>query len=160
MAKVVSTAYVDDIDGSEASGPVDFSLDGKDYTIDLSDSNAARLRDALASFVASARRASGTGRRRLTSSSPQRSASGRSREETQEIRAALRELGYSVKDRGRIPAELLAAYEARTPADHSPDASVAGADQEPKARRSRKKVKEPVDGADETDGKAVQFRSA
>jgi hypothetical protein len=165
MAKVVSTAYVDDLDGSEATGPVDFSLDGKDYTIDLSDSNAARLRDALASFVASARRASGTGRRRLTSSSPQRSspqrsASGRSREETQEIRAALRELGYSVKDRGRIPAELLAAYEARTPADHSPDASVAGADQEPKARRSRKKVKEPVDGADETDGKVVQFRSA
>jgi hypothetical protein len=96
----------------------------------------------------------------LTSSSPQRSASGRSREETQEIRAALRELGYSVKDRGRIPAELLAAYEARTPADHSPDASVAGADQEPKTRRSRKKVKEPVDGADETDGKVVQFRSA
>jgi hypothetical protein len=160
MAKVVSTAYVDDLDGSEASGPVDFSLDGKDYTIDLSDSNAARLRDALASFVASARRASGTGRRRLTSSSPSRSASGRSREETQEIRAALRELGYSVKDRGRIPAELLAAYEARTPADHSPDASVAGADQEPKTRRSRKKVKEPVDGADETDGKVVQFRSA
>ena len=35
MAKVVSTAYVDDLDGSEASGPVDFSLDGKDYTIDL-----------------------------------------------------------------------------------------------------------------------------
>ena len=160
MAKVVSTAYVDDLDGSEATGPVDFSLDGKDYTIDLSDSNAARLRDALAAFVASARRASGTGRRRLTSSSPQRSASGRSQEETQEIRAALRELGYSVKDRGRIPAELLAAYEARTPADHSPDASVAGADQEPKARRSRKKVKEPVDGADETDGKVVQFRSA
>ena len=74
MAKVVSTAYVDDLDGSEASGPVDFSLDGKDYTIDLSDSNAARLRDALAVFVASARRASGSGRRQ--SSSPQRSASG------------------------------------------------------------------------------------
>ena len=160
MAKVVSTAYVDDLDGSEASGPVDFSLDRKDYTIDLSDSNAARLRDALASFVASARRASGTGRRRLTSSSPQRSASGRSREETREIRAALRELGYSVKDRGRIPSEFLAAYEARTPADHSSDASAAGADQEPKTRRSRKKVKEPIDGADETDGKVVQFPSA
>ena len=119
MAKVVSTAYVDDLDGSEATGPVDFSLDGKDYTIDLSDSNAARLRDALAAFVASARRASGTGRRRGTSSSPKRSASGRSREETQEIRAALRELGYSVKDRGRIPSEILAAYEARTPAGQS-----------------------------------------
>ena len=133
MAKVVSTAYVDDLDGSEATGPVDFSLDGKDYTIDLSDSNAARLRDALASFVASARRASGTGRRRLTSSSPQRSspqrsASGRSREETQEIRAALRELGYIVNDRGRIPSELFAAYEARTLADHFSDASAARAE--------------------------------
>jgi hypothetical protein len=160
MAKVVSTAYVDDLDGSEASGPVDFSLDGKDYTIDLSDSNAARLRDALASFVASARRASGTGRRRLTSSSPQRSTSGRSREETQEIRAALRKLGYTVKDRGRIPAELLTVYEARTPADHSSDAFAAGAEQEPKTRRSRKKVKESIDGAGETDGKVVQFRSA
>jgi hypothetical protein len=68
-AKVVSTAYVDDLDGSEASGPVDFRLDGKDYTIDLSDSNAARLRDAFAAFVASARRASGTGRLRLTTRS-------------------------------------------------------------------------------------------
>jgi Lsr2 len=121
MAKVVSTAYVDDLDGSEASGPVDFSLDGKDYTIDLSDSNAARLRDALASFVTSARRASGSGRRQ--SSSLQRSASGRSREETQEIRSVLRELGYEVKDRGRVSSDLLAAYETRTPAPGSPATS-------------------------------------
>jgi hypothetical protein len=149
MAKVVSTAYVDDLDGSEASGPVDFSLDGKDYTIDLSDSNAARLRDALASFVASARRASGSGRRQ--SSSPQRSASGRSREETQEIRSVLRELGYEVKDRGRVSSALLAAYEARTPAPGK------SSDKQPKAQRSRKKT--TGDGA-EANGNVVEFRSA
>jgi hypothetical protein len=149
MAKVVSTAYVDDLDGSAASGPVDFSLDGKNYTIDLSDSNAARLRDALASFVASARRASGSGRRQ--SSSPQRSASGRSREETQSIRAGLRELGYDVKDRGRIPSDLLAAYETGTPAPGKTS------DEQPKAKRSRKKSTD--DGA-EANGNVVEFRSA
>ena len=66
-----------------------------------------------------------------------------------------------MKDRGRIPAELLAAYEARTPRLITlPNASVAAAEQESKTRRSRKKVKEPVDGAGETDGKVVQFHSA
>ena len=149
MAKVVSTAYVDDLDGSEASGPVDFSLDGKDYTIDLSDSNAARLRDALAFFVASARRASGSGRRQ--SSSPQRSASGRSREETQEIRSVLRELGYEVKDRGRVPSDFLAAYETRTPAPGKPS------EQQPKAKRSGKKS---TDDSTAANGNVVEFRSA
>jgi hypothetical protein len=148
MAKVVSTAYVDDLDGSEASGPVDFSLDGKDYTIDLSDSNAARLRDALASFIASARRASGSGRRQ--SSSPRPSASGRSREETQEIRSVLRELGYEVKDRGRVSSDLLAAYEARSPAPGK------SSDEQPKAKRSRKKT---TDGVTEANGNVVEFRS-
>jgi hypothetical protein len=149
MAKVVSTAYVDDLDGSEASGPVDFSLDGKDYTIDLSDSNAARLRDALASFIASARRAGGSGRRQI--SSPQRSASGRSREETQEIRSVLRELGYEVKDRGRVSSDLLAAYETRTPAPGK------SSDEQPKAKRSRKKT---TDRGTEANENIVEFRSA
>ena len=40
MAQQASVQYVDDLDGSAASGPVDFSLDGKGYTIDLSDTNA------------------------------------------------------------------------------------------------------------------------
>lgn len=149
MAKVVSTAYVDDLDGSEASGPVDFSLDGKDYTIDLSDSNAARLRDALASYIASARRASRSDRRQ--SSSRQRSGSGRSREETQEIRSVLRELGYEVKDRGRVPSDLLAAYETRTPAPGK------SSDEQPKARRSGRKATD--DGA-VANGNVVEFRSA
>lgn len=148
MAQVVSTSYVDDLDGSEASGEVDFALDGKAYAIDLSDSNAARLRDALAPFVAAARRAGGSGRRRSTS--PQRSASGRSREETQEIRAGLRELGYHVKDRGRIPTELLAAYETRTPA---PDVET------PKAEK-KKGRKKAANAGDALDGQVVEFRSA
>ena len=54
MAQKVDVKYVDDLDGSDASGTVAFALDGKSYEIDLSDDNAARLRDSLASFVAAA----------------------------------------------------------------------------------------------------------
>jgi Lsr2 len=43
---------VDDLDGSEAGETMSFSLDTKDYVIDLPDPNAAKLRDALAPFVA------------------------------------------------------------------------------------------------------------
>ena len=141
MAQVVSTSYVDDLDGSQASGAVDFSLDGKSYAIDLSDSNAARLRDALAPFVSAARRGGSPQRR----SAPARQASGRSREETQEIRSTLRELGYSVKDRGRIPADLLAAYETRTSA--------------PQAEKKSRKKGSAAERTDDTDGKVVQFSS-
>ena len=142
MAQVVSTSYVDDLDGSQASGAVDFSLDGKSYAIDLSDSNAARLRDALAPFVSAARRAGGSAQRR---SAPARQASGRSREETQEIRSTLRGLGYSVKDRGRIPADLLAAYETRTSA--------------PQAEKKSRKKGSAAGRTDDTDGKVVRFSS-
>jgi Lsr2 len=50
---------VDDLDGSEAGETMSFPLDTKDYVIDLSDLNAAKLRDALAPFVAAARRSGG-----------------------------------------------------------------------------------------------------
>ena len=46
------------------------------------------------------------------------------------MRGWLRENGYTVKDRGRVPAEFVAAYQARTPA-------VAATDR-PATRQSRK----------------------
>lgn len=53
---------VDDIDGSRADETVSFMLDGVAYEIDLSAANAARLREALADYVARARRLSRTRR--------------------------------------------------------------------------------------------------
>ena len=82
MAQQVSVQYVDDLDGSAASGPVDFSLDGKGYTIDLSDTNASKLREILTPFVTAARRPSGSAHRPIAS--PARSSGpSRSRDETQ-----------------------------------------------------------------------------
>ena len=115
MAQKVDVKYVDDLDGSAASGTVSFALDGRSYEIDLSDDNAARLRDSLASFVAAARR-SGTATRRgrgqrgagEAESTPTRS----SREETAAIRTWARENGHEVSERGRIPKAVVQAYQA------------------------------------------------
>jgi len=59
MAQRVQVQMVDDLDGSEASQTVPFSLDGVTYEIDLSEENASALRDELARYVASARRIGG-----------------------------------------------------------------------------------------------------
>jgi Lsr2 len=132
MAQQVSIQYVDDLDGSAASGPVDFSLDGKGYTIDLSDTNASKLREILTPFVTAGRRAGGSARR--SSASPARSGGpSRSRDEVQAMRGWLRDNGYTVKDRGRVPRELIAAYETRTPAVAATDRSAAR-----KSRKGRK----------------------
>src|SRR4051812_4614561 len=47
MAQQWTVRFIDDLDGSDASGTFDFSLEGRAYQIDLSDDNAAKLRDAL-----------------------------------------------------------------------------------------------------------------
>jgi hypothetical protein len=114
VAQQVAVSLVDDIDGSPAKETVQFNLDNRGpYEIDLNGSNASRLRDALAPFVAAARRAGG----RTQRSAPARQASGRSREETQEIREWLRANGWKVSDRGRIRSDQLSAYENKT---HAP----------------------------------------
>ena len=56
MATLTTVTVVDDLDGSEAAESVEFALDGVAYEIDLSEDNAEKLRDALAGYVAGARR--------------------------------------------------------------------------------------------------------
>jgi len=109
VARVTQVSLVDDIDGSVASSTVGFSLDGKTYELDLSDKNAGKLRDALAPFVASARRSDG---RRRSSGGPKMTLkSATDRERTAAIREWAREHGHKVADRGRIPGNVLEAYE-------------------------------------------------
>lgn len=109
MAQKVTVSLIDDLDGDRAEETVEFGLDGKTYEIDLSSSNADKLRDALSGYVAAARKA---GRRRAGSApgtAPVRRA-GVDREQNQAIREWARKRGMKVSDRGRIPAEVLDAY--------------------------------------------------
>jgi hypothetical protein len=110
MAQKVTVTLVDDLDGTDAEETVEFGLDGAAYQIDLSEENAERLRDALAEYVDHARRSGG--RKRATArpaGRPVRPASA-DREQNQAIRAWARKQGMKVSDRGRIPSEVIDAY--------------------------------------------------
>ena len=73
MAQTVIVKLTDDIDGGEADETISFALNGENYEIDLSATNAARLRDAFAPFIEKGRK-SGRGdsksRARGSSASP------------------------------------------------------------------------------------------
>lgn len=107
MAQKVQIVLEDDIDGGEATQTVTFALDGASYEIDLNDANADKLRGAFAPFVGHARKVTGAARRgRRTAAAP---AGGTS---AKEIRDWARSNGHAVPERGRIPAEVRAAFEA------------------------------------------------
>ena len=106
MAQKVNIVLVDDIDGSEATETISFGLDGTSYEIDLSDKNAAALRDALAPYVGHGRKVGGAARRGRRSSV---TALGPS---SKEIRDWARSNGYEVSDRGRVSAEIRQAFDA------------------------------------------------
>ncbi len=105
MAQRVNIVLVDDIDGSDASETVSFGLDGTSYEIDLNDKHAAKLRDALATYVGHARKVGGGRRTRSKAAA----ATGSS---AKEVREWARANGHTVPDRGRIPADIREAYEA------------------------------------------------
>ena len=60
MAQQTTVRFIDDLDGSDAAGTFDFAIGARQYQIDLSDENAAKLRDALAPHVGAARKAAAT----------------------------------------------------------------------------------------------------
>jgi Lsr2 len=107
MAKKVQVLLVDDIDkSSPADETVSFSLDGVSYEIDLTSDNAARLRNDLSEWIGHAERTGGrrsSGRPAGKGSSPKADLGA--------VRAWARENGHQVSDRGRISADVQAAYD-------------------------------------------------
>ncbi len=112
MAQNVVVQLVDDIDGTaikDGSGEsINFALDGVSYEIDLVDRNAKKLRDAMAPYLTAARRTGGRARRGQAG----RPGPSAARNNNAAMRAWARENDYEVSDRGRISAEIAAAYDA------------------------------------------------
>lgn len=104
MAQRVQVLLEDDLDGGTADETVTFGLDGSQYETDLSAKNAKKLRDALAPFIAAARKTSGTRRRTVKNLGPS----------TQVIRKWAEANGYKLSSRGRVPADVQAPYAAAT----------------------------------------------
>jgi hypothetical protein len=110
MAQRHIVQLIDDIDSSEATETIVFGIDGATYEIDLNATHAAALRDALATYVAHARRsASRSGDR---GSSRRGSAPRVDREQIAAIREWARANGHTVGSKGRIPAHIVEAFNA------------------------------------------------
>ncbi|WP_372969099.1 Lsr2 family protein [Microbacterium sp.] len=112
MARRIVHQLVDDIDGSilevGEGETVHFSLNGASYEIDLNTEHAEELRAALEPYISAGRRAGSSGAAR--SASP-RKRPGRN-PEVAAIRAWANDNGYSLSERGRIPAPVVEAYNA------------------------------------------------
>jgi hypothetical protein len=113
VAQKITTLFIDDIDGGAAEGTVRFALDGTEYEIDLNAKHSEELRSALGKYVSHARKVGGAARR--AGRAPGRAVrTAGSALNTTEIRSWARENGFEIKDRGRVPADLVAKYQAAT----------------------------------------------
>ena len=114
MAKQVITLLTDDLDGGEADRTVEFGLDGVNYTIDLSEKNAGKLRKALDPYLNGATRVGRSGGEARSARRGAAPSTGRaSRDENQKIREWASKNGYEVSERGRIPSSIVEAYHSK-----------------------------------------------
>lgn len=104
MAQQIQTIFIDDIDGGEATGTVRFSLDGTDYEIDLSSVHADELHTVLTKYIGHARKVGST--RRVVRGGRRNG----SVIDTHKVREWAKEQGIEIKDRGRVPANIVEQY--------------------------------------------------
>ncbi len=107
MAQKVQTLFIDDLDGSEAAGTVRFGLDGTTYEIDLNPAHTDELHGILEQYIAHARRAGNTARRAARGS--RRANNGL---DIAKVREWARGQGIDIKERGRVPANVIEKYRA------------------------------------------------
>lgn len=111
MAQKVTVELVDDLDGTAADTvtTVRFGLDGVGYEIDLNEHNAAALRGILGKYLAAGRRLGAPPKPDKPARIGVRPVADR--EQTRAIREWARQNGHNLSDRGRISAQILAAFE-------------------------------------------------
>lgn len=108
MARRTTVVFEDDLDATPAQHQVSFTFEGVAYEIDLNDEHYAEFQEAMAPWVSHARRVSGrrtTGKRSSGSGSTNGSSSATA------IREWAKSQNMEVSDRGRVPANVRAAYE-------------------------------------------------
>jgi hypothetical protein len=108
MAQRIVTELTDDTNGKPADETVTFGLDGREYEIDLTSKNAAALRKAFDVYVENGRRISG---RRPRSTGGSASSRPKSDLDTKAVREWAGKNGFQVSERGRIPGDVIEAYQ-------------------------------------------------
>ncbi|MGA5122930.1 histone-like nucleoid-structuring protein Lsr2 [Streptomyces pseudogriseolus] len=103
MAQKVVVTLFDDIDGSEAAETIAFGIDGTSYEIDLNETNARKLREALEPYVDAGRKRARSGKAyQQTEVAPDPAA----------VRAWAQANRMDVPARGRIPKKVYEAFAA------------------------------------------------
>jgi hypothetical protein len=116
MAQKTIVTLVDDLTGEVAENisTVEFALDGRTYELDLTDDNSAKLHDALSQYVNAARKIGGRRRSAARPDGGSKSTgrtTGYNRETLKSIREWAKKNGHNISDRGRLPAEVVQAWE-------------------------------------------------
>ena len=116
MAQKTIVTLVDDLTGEEAENisTVEFALDGVTYELDLTDENSTKLHDALSQYAKAGRKIGGRRRSSPRSGRAIKStgrAAGYNRETLKSIREWAKKNGHNISDRGRLPAEVLQAWQ-------------------------------------------------
>jgi hypothetical protein len=101
MAQKIHVELVDDWDGTPADETVRFALDGAEYETDLTAARAKKLRETVTRYADKGRRRP-AGKRRDAAH----------RRRTEDVRAWAKQKGLPISERGRIPADITARYEA------------------------------------------------
>lgn len=118
VASRTITRLVDDITGKEIpegqGETVTFSIDGVTHEIDLDSRSAAKMRETFQYYVDHGRRVAARRSSGGASSGSRSTARGASRDSGQAkaIREWARDNDVAISERGRIPASVIAAYEA------------------------------------------------
>ena len=113
VSQTTRILLTDDLDGSEASETVTFTVDGVPYEIDLSDEHARQLRESVADYVdaarkPSSRRAPATKRAAAKTTGAQPTGD---RPDTQQVREWAKEHGIEVSERGRLSNDLIVRFQ-------------------------------------------------
>jgi hypothetical protein len=132
MAQKVLVQLIDDLDGTSSDDvtTVQFGLDGVTYEIDLSGTNADRLRDMLADYVGSARRTGGRVKRGA------RPGQGGTNNDAGAIREWAQANGIELAARGRIPSHVAESYRQAQADDRARPATNGVARRRPRAKKS------------------------
>jgi hypothetical protein len=113
MAKQIITVLTDDLDGGDADRTIEFGLDGVNYTIDLSEKNAGKLRKAVDPYLTVAAKVGRAGANGRITSRAAVAPSRANRDQNQAIREWAGKNGYEVSERGRIPSSIVEAFHAK-----------------------------------------------
>lgn len=104
MASRTVIELTDDFDGTPAAETLEFAFEGVAYAVDVSEENAAHFRELIGEYVQVARVVGDHRRTRSTKTIS-------NRRDVHRVREWAAENGFQISSRGRIPRNVVEAYE-------------------------------------------------